>query len=327
MRLVIARVRRHITSSSWNCRRMPTLNGRRSEKPRRSSQASEFAGESKPNSRVKTSKARGPRQAAGGNVECPLLAQSRHPEKTQSMSLLGVKRTCRFALHMSAFDPKRTLGVFALPYPQRANLKLVPIPRQGATQAQPKTGCHVMVKLYDSAFSPFARKVRMTLEHKELAYEAVDGLLKSNHEALKAVNGRVEVPALVDGDIVVVNSADIVAYLDYRYPAKCVYPDDPAARVHARAWERVADTFVDPILADISYWKWAERPDKAPDGLLEAARADLRIVYDTLNKELAAREFVSGPLSIADIALFPHIASARAMEVEFSAQDHPNVGR
>ena len=31
---------------------------------------------------------------------CPLLR-----------SLLGVKRTCRFALHMSAYDPKRTSGV------------------------------------------------------------------------------------------------------------------------------------------------------------------------------------------------------------------------
>src|SRR5262249_24436221 len=30
--------------------------------------------------------------------------------KTQSMSLLGVKRTCLFALQMSAFDPKRTSG-------------------------------------------------------------------------------------------------------------------------------------------------------------------------------------------------------------------------
>ena len=68
-----------------------------------------------------------------------------------------------------------------------------------------------MIKLYDSAFSPFARKVRMVLEYKGLNYEAVDGLLKSNHAALKAVNGRIEVPALVDSDIVVVNSADIVA--------------------------------------------------------------------------------------------------------------------
>jgi hypothetical protein len=72
--------------------------------------------------------------------------------------------------------------------------------------------------------------------------------------------------------------SDIIAYLDHRYPAKCVYPDGPAARVHARAWERVADTFVDPILVDISYWKWAERSDAMPEGLLEAAPADLRLV-------------------------------------------------
>jgi glutathione S-transferase len=184
-----------------------------------------------------------------------------------------------------------------------------------------------MIKLYDSAFSPFARKVRMVLEHKGLNFEAVDGLLRSSHAALKAVNGRVEVPALVDGDIVVVNSADIVAYLDHRYPAQPLYPDDPAARVHARAWERTADAFVDPILVDISYWKWAERPDNMPDGLLAAARTDLRLVYDALDKELARRQFVSGPFSIADIALFPHLVSAKTVDVGFSAQEHPNLER
>jgi glutathione S-transferase len=184
-----------------------------------------------------------------------------------------------------------------------------------------------MIKLYDSAFSPFARKVRMVLEHKGLNYEAVDGLLKSNHQALKAVNGRLEVPTLVDGDIIVVNSADIVAYLDDRYPEIRIYPEHPAARVHARAWERTADIFVDAILINISYWKWAERPDEMPQGLLEAARRDLRLIYDALDQELAHREFVSGPLSVADIALFPHLASAKAMEVPFSAQEHPNLAR
>lgn len=184
-----------------------------------------------------------------------------------------------------------------------------------------------MIKLYDSAFSPFARKVRMVLEHKGLSYEAVDGLLSSNHHALKAVNGRLEVPTLVDGDVVVVNSADIIAYLDDRYPANSVYPRQPAARVHARAWERAADIFVDPILVNISYWKWAERPDEMPQGLLEAARRDLRLVYDALEQQLAHREFVSGPLSVADIALFPHLASAKAMEVPFSASQNPNLAR
>ena len=165
------------------------------------------------------------------------------------------------------------------------------------------------MKLYDSAFSPFARKVRMVLEHKGLPFEAVDGLLKSSHAALQAVNGRVEVPVLVDDGITVVNSADIVAYLDFRYPEKPVYPSDPAARVQARAWERTADTLIDAVLVNLSYWKLLDRHDTMPAGLLEKARADMGIAYAALERDLAGKEFVCGALSIADIALFPHITS------------------
>jgi glutathione S-transferase len=183
------------------------------------------------------------------------------------------------------------------------------------------------MKLFDSAFSPFARKVRMVLEHKGLECEVLDGLLKSNHAQLAAVNPRLEVPTLVDGEVVVVNSADIVTYLEHRYPERPILPAEPLLRVHARAWERAADSFIDPILVDISYWKWAQRPDAMPAGLLDAARSDLARVYDALNDELGGREFVCGTMSIADIALFPHLASAKAMEVEFSPERHPNLAR
>ena len=181
------------------------------------------------------------------------------------------------------------------------------------------------MQLFDNAFSPFARKVRMVLEHKELAFETVDGLIKSNHAALAAANNRVEVPALIDGDVTVVNSADIVAYLEHRYPQRPVYPGEPAARARARAWERTADTLIDPVLTDISYWRWADRPDSMPEGLLGAARADLRLVYDRLEHDLAGREFVCGDLSIADIALFPHLMAVRALDVGFSTDAHKNV--
>jgi glutathione S-transferase len=67
------------------------------------------------------------------------------------------------------------------------------------------------MKLYDNAFSPFARKVRLVLDWKGLAYEAIDGLDQANTQALEAVNSRIEVPTLVDGDVTVVNSSDIVA--------------------------------------------------------------------------------------------------------------------
>lgn len=183
------------------------------------------------------------------------------------------------------------------------------------------------MKLYDSAFSPFARKVRLVLEHKGLAFEAVDGLLKSSHDALKSINGRAEVPALLDGDIVVVNSADIVAYLEFRYPDKPVYPNTAAERVHARAWERAADTLIDAILINISYWRWAERPDAMPEGLLASARKELGLVYARLEQDLADRDFVSGELSIADFALFPHLVAAKAMQVAFVPDEHPNLAR
>src|SRR5215831_4433110 len=40
----------------------------------------------------------------------PLLAQSRHWVVHCTCLLSGVKRTCRFSTHMSAFDPKRTFN-------------------------------------------------------------------------------------------------------------------------------------------------------------------------------------------------------------------------
>ena len=89
------------------------------------------------------------------------------------------------------------------------------------------------MKLYDNGFSPFARKVRMVLDHKRIVADIVDGLRKSNRDALESVNRRVEVPTLVDDDVTVVNSSDIVGYLEHAHPDRPVYPKDPKARVKA----------------------------------------------------------------------------------------------
>jgi glutathione S-transferase len=181
------------------------------------------------------------------------------------------------------------------------------------------------MKLYDNAFSPFARKVRLVLDYKGLAYETIDGLDRANAQALEAVNGRVEVPALIDGDVTVVNSADIVAYLEHAHPKPSVYPAGPAARARARAWERCADTVIDPILADISYWSWAERPDRMPAGMKEAAQADLERIYDALERDLEGHEFVCSVLSIADLALFPHLSAVRALGVAFAPEHYSGL--
>lgn len=183
-----------------------------------------------------------------------------------------------------------------------------------------------MITLYDSAFSPFARKVRLTLELKQLEYQVVDGLAIANREALAAVNPRVEVPAIDHDGMVVANSADIVAYLERRWPMRPLYPDSNAAWVHARAWERCADTLIDAILTNVSYWVWAKREDKMPEGLLEAARRDLELVYAALERDLASRDFVADrALSIADVALFPHLSATRAFGLGHDPQKQPRL--
>ena len=181
------------------------------------------------------------------------------------------------------------------------------------------------MRLLDNPFSPFARKVRLVLDWKGLSYEAIDGLDKANRRVLEAANGRVEVPALIDGDVTVVNSPDIVAYLEHTHPEPPVYPANPGARVRGRAWERCADTAIDPILADISYWSWAERPDQMPAGMKEAAQKDLDRIYDALERDLEGQEFVCGDLSIADLALFPHLSAVRALGVSFSPEQHARL--
>ena len=184
-----------------------------------------------------------------------------------------------------------------------------------------------MLTLYDNAFSPFARKVRMVLEHKGLAFDVVDGLKMSNQAELARVNPRREVPVLVDGDVSVVGSSHIVAYLEDAYPQRPVLPGEPRVRARARHWERISDSLLDAILLNVSIWTWAERADSRPAGMLEKARDDIGVLYAALERELAdsAGGFVCGEFSLADIALFPHLRSVRALGLPIDDAAFPKL--
>lgn len=184
-----------------------------------------------------------------------------------------------------------------------------------------------MLTLYDNPFSPFARKVRLALAHKGLRAESVDALALAAHPALRAVNPRAEVPVLVDDGLVVADSADIVAYLDDRHPEPPLLPRSPAERAAARAWERLADSVLDAIVHDISIWTWPthRRPDAPPAGLVEAGLRDLAAILDRVEGGLGERPFLCGELSIADLALFPHLSSLKPLGVPIDPQTHPRL--
>lgn len=174
-----------------------------------------------------------------------------------------------------------------------------------------------MITLYDNPFSPFTRKVRMVLGYKEVPFESVDALATSERARLAALNPRAEVPVLVAGELVVENSAEIVAYLEDRFPEPALLPSSPELRAKARRWQRIADTVLDAIIHDVSLWLWPthRRTDAPPAGLVEAGRRDLERVLAQLEESLAGADFACGGLSIADLALFPHVSSLKLLGV------------
>jgi glutathione S-transferase len=179
-----------------------------------------------------------------------------------------------------------------------------------------------MLTLYFSAFSPYCRKVRMAMNFKGLDYTIHD----SNDVAkIPAWNLRAEVPVLTDGDVTVRNSANILEYLDRKFPDKPVFPEDPAAFALAKEWELVADTMVDPIVTNLSLWKWANMNDK-PEGLDKAAAASILPIYDQLQARLEAHDYIAGEISSADFALYPHITGANFVGLPFDKERHSHIG-
>jgi glutathione S-transferase len=184
-----------------------------------------------------------------------------------------------------------------------------------------------MTKLYGSWFSPFARKVALALELKGLPYDYVDGLLAENRAALHTLNPRGEVPVLLDDGVTVINSSDIVQYLDWRYPETPLYPAAPADRVAARALERLADSRLDPIVVDTSFWRWAEREDSPPSGLMEVAQRDLDGVLGRLEAALAPRgqPWPFGTPGLLECAWYPNLVAVRPMGFALDAARLPHV--
>jgi glutathione S-transferase len=183
------------------------------------------------------------------------------------------------------------------------------------------------IVLYGSQISTFARKIVVALGLKELTFEHVDALTPQMRENLRAANPRLEVPVLFDGDVTVINSSDIIQYLDLQYPAHPLLPSTVAERVVARALERLADQRFDPIVVDCSYWHWADREDTPPDGLLSAAQADLNALFERLDAMLAARPkpWPFGAPGVVECAWFPNLAAMRTFGLSLDVGQFPNA--
>jgi glutathione S-transferase/RNA polymerase-associated protein len=167
------------------------------------------------------------------------------------------------------------------------------------------------MKLFDHPLSPYAFKVRATLYAKGIEVEHCEIWHESQRAELVRVNPRGEVPALQDGDTVVYDSTIICDYLEETHPTPPLLPADPAARARCRALELICDTQVDACVLIIALLKIFRPAMEAqfPEALAKGVEI-LNKLHGDFESALEGREYFTGALSRADIALYPHLSAA-----------------
>ncbi|AKM42722.1 glutathione S-transferase [Burkholderia contaminans] len=128
-------------------------------------------------------------------------------------------------------------------------------------------------------------------------------LLQGEHKRPEflRLNPAGKVPVLVDGDLVIPESAAIVLYLADKYPQKALLPVDPALRAEAYRWVMFAVTELEQPLWRITRHSFIYPPEKRSPADIELAREDFRTMAAILDTHLEGREFIVGDtLTVAD---------------------------
>jgi glutathione S-transferase len=181
------------------------------------------------------------------------------------------------------------------------------------------------MKLYDFPFSPNCRKVRAVAYELAipLEYERVDlltGAQRLPPHLARNPNGRV--PVLEDGDLVLWESTAIIRYLAAGSP---LLPGARRVAAEVDRWLAWQLAHLGPAMSKVAYENIVKRLTRRgePDlARVAEGTAEFDQASGVLDGALADREYVGGPLTVADFALAAHYSVAGAAGLEIR---HPRV--
>ncbi len=170
------------------------------------------------------------------------------------------------------------------------------------------------MQLYDHPLSPYAMKIRMILYEKGIDFEKHEVHTHADADALRRLNPRAEVPALVDGEAVVSDSKVIAEYIEETRPEPALLPKAPEDRARCRALELLADTELDAAVLAWSLFKFfrTEMAEQFPE-VVQRAEDSVRAHFAALDRRLAGRTWLVGEFGRADIAFAPHVGACAFM--------------
>jgi glutathione S-transferase len=185
------------------------------------------------------------------------------------------------------------------------------------------------IKLYDSARSPHARKVRLLAAELGIALDRValdfqKGELRSPEYLAKNPNGRI--PTIEDGGFVLWESPAILKYLAAKRPERGLAPADAAAQAQIDQW--LFWWTADPEAAfSRLIWERRVKPFLGKGGnqpnIIADAQASLDRFLPVLDRQLAGKDYVLGTLSIVDFAIAPVLDIISFVNVDLGP--HANI--
>jgi len=172
---------------------------------------------------------------------------------------------------------------------------------------------------YYGSGSPYAWRVWLALEHKQIVY-ALTTLSFSSGDLRKpeylAINPRQRVPAIVDDGFSLYESAAVVEYLDERYPDDPkLFPGDLRQRATIRRMVQEVDQYYVLAMERIVEQILFTAQDKWDGEEINAARKLLVQEIERWEEGVGRTEYLAaaGPTA-ADFALYPLIALTLRME-------------
>jgi glutathione S-transferase len=179
-------------------------------------------------------------------------------------------------------------------------------------------GYGLALTFYYGAGSPYAWRVWLALEHKSIPHERrvlsfAEGDLKKPE--FLAINPRGKVPAIVDRDLRLYESAAIVEYLEDAYPdyGKRLFPGAAADRALVRRQICEADSYFAPAMNRLAGRVLFTKPEEWSGERIAAARDEFVVELERWRGEIRG-EYLAGPLSAADYTLYPMVAMALRCE-------------
>ena len=188
-----------------------------------------------------------------------------------------------------------------------------------------------MIRFYYGSGSPWAWRVQLALEEKELAYEPL--LLSfsagdTQKPEYLAMNPHGKVPVLVDGATTLYESQAILEYLEDKYPAHPLLPEDPAARALVRIEEIECPTYLSEAFLGLARYVFTTPEESRDAKSMDQRRADVHAHLAVLEARAAARggDFLMGDaLTRADTTLIPFVEIAGRAGVVLDAATTPWV--